>query len=236
MCWTASVIADQGYYLSPSSLSLIHDGSPVSGSFEVVSTGNEPVALEISILERRMDIHGFEDRPSAENDFLVYPPQILLQPGDTQAIRLTWLGTADVDFERAYRLIADQLPIKFGNQKNDNRDMVVNINSLFRYVATVYVTPDSAHPEIQLKASHRAVEESDKLVLSFENSGTAHQLLRDLRVTLEAGGKRVSLGPSDMPNVTGQNVLARHKREFLLPWPSQLPVSELEVSFDVRKN
>ncbi|MGK7892002.1 MAG: molecular chaperone [Leptolyngbyaceae cyanobacterium] len=233
MMTASPVLAGGSYQLSPNSMTLSPNGSRATGVFQVTSTGTEPVAIEVRIYERQMDINGVEARPDAEEEFMVYPPQILLQPGETQTIRVTWLGEPDVFSEQAYRLITEQLPINLDTSGTAPSDIQVGITALYRYVASVYVSPRGAESDVQLNANHEVRDGSDALVLSFDNQGTAHQLLSDLTLTLTAGNDQVELGPDQLRGVAGENVLAQHQREFVLPWPEALPVGAVDATFDI---
>lgn len=226
-------LAGGSYQLSPSNISLTPSGSRSTASFQVTSTGVEPVAIEVQILERQMDINGVETRPDAEDEFMVYPPQILLQPGESQTVRVTWLGEPEMATEQAYRLITEQLPINLEREESAPNGIQVGITALYRYVASVYVTPREAASNVVLDATHEMRNGNDALVLSFDNQGTAHQLLNDLTLTLETDGNRVELESEQLEGVSGENVLAQHQREFVLPWPDALPIGDVDASFDI---
>ena len=135
--------------------------------------------------------------------------------------------------EQAYRLITEQLPINLQTEEATPNGIQVGITALYRYVASVYVTPREAASDVMLDATHEMRNGSDALVLSFDNQGTAHQLLNDLTLALETDGNRVELGSEQLQGVTGEIVLAQHQREFVLPWPEALPIGDVEASFDI---
>jgi fimbrial chaperone protein len=60
-------------------------------------------------------------------------------------------------------------------------------------------------------------------------------MLQDLRLTIQASGKTVELGPEMLPNFAGENILAGQKRRFTLPWPEGLPEGAVQVSFTFTK-
>jgi len=226
------------YQLSPSNLTLEPSGSRASGSFRVRSTGDEPVAIEIRVTERQVDLQGNETRPEAKADFVVYPPQILLQPGESQTVRVTWLGDPTPAHELPYRLIAEQLPIDLDQPDVEVTAPVVSINALYNYVASLYIAPRGVSPGVVLEsADHQTIQGEDVLVLQFNNQGTAHQVLRGLRLTLTPQGQQkaaIVLSPEQLPGVSGENVLAQHQRQFILPWPDGLPIGPVTATFDLQ--
>ena len=227
--------ADATYQLSPSSLTLEPSGSRSTGSFQVRSTGNQPVAVEIRVTERQMDLNGRETRPDAEDDFVIYPPQILLQPGQVQTVRVTWLGEPNPGYELPFRLIAEQLPIAFDEPEVEVTTVVVRISALYNYVASLYVAPRGVSSNVVLESvSHQNINGQDALVVQFHNQGTAHKLLTGLHLTLQAGGQTVTLSPEQLQGVSGENLLAQNQRQFTVPWPAGLPVGPVTATFDLR--
>ncbi|WOD41168.1 molecular chaperone [Nodosilinea sp. E11] len=228
--------ADATYQLSPSTLTLEPSGSRSTGSFQVRSTGSKPVAVEIRVTERQMDLQGTETRPDAEDDFVIYPPQILLQPGQVQTVRVTWLGEPNPEHELPYRLIAEQLPIAIDEPEVAVTTAVVRINALYNFVASLYITPRGSSPNIVLEsASHQTINGQDALVLQFNNQGTAHKVMTGLHLTLTSpGGQTITLSPEQLRGVSGENMLAQHQRQFTLPWPDGFPVGPVSATIDLR--
>ncbi|MBD0866649.1 MAG: molecular chaperone, partial [Rhodobacteraceae bacterium] len=70
-----------------------------------------PMAVQISLKRRQMALDGSETLSDAEEDFVVFPPQFLLGPGQVRSIRVQWLGDPQPEVELAYRIIAEQLPV-----------------------------------------------------------------------------------------------------------------------------
>ena len=235
---TAPAWADASYQLTPSRLVLEPSGGRSAGSFQVRSTGNEPVAIEVRVTDRQMDPQGNETQTDAEDDFVVYPPQIVLQPGQVQTVRVTWLGDPNVAVEQAFRLITEQLPIDLGGPEETPTGVTVRINALYRYVAALYVTPPGAQPNVVIRqASHQRIDGQDKLLLEFDNQGTAHQLLSGLNLTLAPVNQpeaSLTLRPDQLIGINGENVLAQHQRQFVMPWPEGLPVGPITASFELR--
>lgn len=237
-----SAWADSSYQIQPAAINLNPVGSGASASFQVISTGNEPVAVEIHMTDRQVDDYGTETNSDAEDNFAIYPPQILLQPGESQTVRITWLGEPNPDHELAYRVITEQLPVQLTAPPSDATAYNTAITVLFRYIASVYIIPENAASNIVLEsASHRNENGQDQLVLVFNNQGTAHQLLSDLNLTLSSlavGGQgqadsTIRLGAEQLQGVAGENILAQHQRQFIIPWPANLPVGPVSADFTI---
>src|SRR5690606_27607312 len=99
-----------------------------------------------------------------------------------------------------------------------------------RYIASVYIVPDGARPEVTLTSSGPTADGSG-LELVFANTGSAHTLLTDLTLTVRDGSGQVILGKEELGNVAGQNLLAGHTRRFVIPWPAGIAQGAVEVDF-----
>lgn len=233
--------ADAAYQLKPARVDFTPSGAGATQSFQVVSTGDEPVAIELRMTERQVSVDGTETQPDAENDFLVYPSQLLLQPGEVQTVRVTWLGDPNPEHELAYRIISEQLPIEL---PQDDAPAVtaatIDITAVFRYVGSVYIVPPDVTPDVVLTSvAHQDVNGQDALIINFKNQGTAHQILKGLTLTLASVGAdqsqgTVQLTPDQLEGVEGENILAGQDRRFVIPYPASLPIGPLTGSFEIQ--
>lgn len=211
-------------------------GNGSGRAFEVENDSDQPVAVQISMVTRSVDVDGLETYGDAENDFLIYPPQLALAAGQTQTIRVKWIGNPKPDRELAYRIIAEQLPVNLARENDDG----AKINLIVRYLGAIYVTPKGARARIELDsfAAVRGADGSRRLVLVLHNKGSGHALLRNLRLHLSSRSNTtadvttVSLNPEDLKGMDRENILPGHKRRFDVPWPDQLPDGRVDVRFE----
>jgi fimbrial chaperone protein len=148
-------------------------------------------------------------------------------------VRVKWLGTPKPEKELAYRILAEELPVNLEKEKQTG----ARINMLIRYLGSVYIVPKGAKADVVLESATAQTDAAGKrqIELIFNNRGTAHSLLRDLRLKIQVGDKTVELGPEALKNVAGENLLAGQKRRFVLPWPEGLPDGSVRVTFDFSK-
>lgn len=233
--------AGAGFRLDPPRMIFSPSGSGATRSFRIESTGNQPVAVEIHMKKRVVDVNGNETQPDAEADFVVYPPQILIKPGETQTVRVTWLGDQNPPSELAYRIVAEQLPINLPVIQQEQNGVKVNLKALYVYVGSVFITPRQASPKVVVT---QAVCQADKkLTLTLENQGTAHTYLTDLNLYLSSGSSAdksssnsVHLKPADLPGINGENLLAGNKRQFILPCPVNLSTGPVSAKVEFLSN
>jgi len=229
----ASIPAALAFTLAPIRMEFEPAGRGANQVFHLENDSTNTVPVQLSMLTREANWDGKETNAPAEDDFLVYPPQVLLKPHQVQTVRVKWLGTPKPEKELAYRILAEQLPVSLKKEKPGE----ARINVLVRYLGSVYVVPKGAKADVVLASAAPQTDAAGKrrMELILENRGTAHSILNDLRFKIQAGGKTVELGPEELKIVGGENILAGQKRRFLLPWPESLPDGPLQVTFDYTK-
>jgi fimbrial chaperone protein len=227
------------FIFSPSSIKLNYSGAGATGTFELKNSGQETIAVQIRIIKRQPSEDGSELYPEedleAEEDFIFYPPQVILKPGQIQSIRVTWVGDDSENKELAYRVLAEQVPIILETQNGNTQGRTASINVLVRYANSLYVTSNSFSSKIVLSDAvyQRGEEGEDQLLLTLKNEGSAHKILGDFSLQLKSSqdGSTVTLGKDDIGGVAGENILAGNKRRFVLPWPKELPVGPVTATF-----
>ncbi|NET07452.1 MAG: molecular chaperone [Symploca sp. SIO2B6] len=210
-------------------------GSGSTQSYRIVNDKDEPIAVEISVVTRSMDLEGKESYTNAEDDFLIYPSQIILEGGQTQAVRVTWLGEPNPERELTYRLLAEQLPIEILQETEEKPEQRKGqIKVLLRYLGSIYIRPENVEPEVVLdRLQWQSTEDGkNELAITLHNQGTARAVLKNFALQLTVSGEKIELLPEQLENISNEVILSGNKRRFTIPWSSELPVGEIEGSFD----
>lgn len=219
------------FKFSPMSATLGIKEKDKSSLFYLENDSDQPIAIQVSILKREMDINGNESNTAIGNEFSLFPSQLIIPPNEKRSVKVTWMGNNQLDKEMAYRLIAEQLPIDLEKSKNKK----ASIKVLLRYMAALYVSSDQFESDVKLTTLKNA---GNKISFEFENSGKKHQVLANLHLKLsdEKKKKEISLTPEDLKGMTGENILALSKRVFTLPREGKLsdvdPGSKVKISFE----
>ena len=209
-------------------------GAGATQSYEVINDSDEQIAVELSMAERKISLEGQETTESADDDFLVYPSQIVLPPQGVQSVRVTWLGNPNPEKELAYRMIAEQLPINLNNPEESQAETTSGaIKVMFRYIGSVYIRPKNAESKVVLNGitHEKGTDGNDRLVITFENQGTRRAVLSELNLNLTSQGSQLTLKPEQLEGVNNGVILAGNQRRFSMPWPQQLPIGEVTVTF-----
>lgn len=198
--------------------------------FRVENDGPAEVAVQITMAHRQMALDGSETLSDAEDDFIVFPPQLVLKPGESRAVRVQWIGDPAPKTELPYRIIAEQLPVDFSG--STAAGSVVRL--LIRYEGSIYIVPPGAASDVAVvsASAERAADGSQKLVVTVENKGTAHALLRELslKVASTADSTTTTVPPERLDGFRGENVLAGHQRRFVVPWPDGVTFGPVTVA------
>jgi len=228
------------FQLLPISRTFSPTGSGSTQSYQVINDTQEKLAVEVSIVERQIDIAGQESHKQAADDFLIYPPQILLNPGESQTVRVTWLGEPKPSKELAYRLIAEQLPINLGKPQDNQSQPVGAVKLLMRYLGSIYIRPTNVKQNVVLETVEPLQGKNDEkqLAITLHNQGTAHAVLKNLHLQLSAAGQKlmVNLKGEQLAAMNNAVILSGNKRRFIIPHPPELPTSAVTATLDFSRN
>ncbi len=205
-------------------------GRNATKSFHLVNDGASPVALEIEVLKRGIDQDGKEERTPTD-DFIVYPPQLQINPGERRNIRVSWVGEERLPHEQAYRLIVRQLPV---NLEESITEEGTRINFVFEYVASIYAQDArnrrNYSPKLEITES-----KMDEGFFSFfvKNSGDRHALFKDYTLEVFFGDDKWVPSDEELQTIKTTNILAKSKIPFSFRLPSNIePNSEIQIKLN----
>ena len=222
----------QAFTLIPISATLAPKGYGVATSFRVENESSNRIAYQITMITRDMDEYGKESHQSASNLFTVFPPQGVIASGQRQNVRVVWKGPPDPTNELAYRIVAEELPVNFEPETKES-----HIKLLVRYLGTVYVRPNNVKPKLQTLDLVKAASNSastNLYELTLANAGGAHQgLMNGVLTVTDASGQSTVIKADQLDTVEGQNLLAYHRRRFLIRLPANLREQEYHARLKV---
>ena len=190
-------------------------GRAATQVFRLENTTAEPTAVEITMKTRKMERNGEDALGDADDQFNIFPAQVVLQPGQVQTVRVQYTGPAAIDVERPFRLIAEQLPIDVGQAPQNGGRMRL----LVKYVASAYVVPANVKALLSVQAVQEMSDsQGNWLDVTVLNEGGARKVMRDAKLVI--GG--MTLEGAAMKGLAGENILAKTTRVFRIAAPAGL--------------
>lgn len=184
MC--AAVVA-HAYEVSPMRIFLV----PAEGRNQATLTINniraEVLPVEIKVFRRDTAIDGTETLVETEDAFLVFPPQVQVAANSAQAIRIQYMGPADITQSVAYVVQVVEVPV--------TTEGFSGVRFTYNFGSAVYVEPPRA---VERSTVMAATRDGDGLRLTVRNDGTKYGLLHQHRLIVEVGGRKVELTGDDL--------------------------------------
>lgn len=236
------------YTVTPSLVVLRPAGDGSSAFLHLENKGMRPTAIEIAIREHHKDLDGQSvEGKEAGDDFIVYPAQLVMVPGDEVAAQVRWAGDPKLSTERVYTIVAREAPIpqKAAEEPERVEGIRLAVTVLTNYEVRVYVTPPGAKPMVVVESvTERTAPagdgpgalESAQLEVILANQGTAHESMATMALVLLPLGptgsplkqRAVTLVAKDIPAMK-PHLLAGERRRLLIPRPAGLPAGPIRA-------
>lgn len=231
----APVQQASAYDLTPIVVQLKPSGAGSSQTMVVTNSHDVPIAIEVQAFERKQLPTG-EDRLEPEDeDLIVYPPQMVIPPKSSQSFKVQWVGDPAPARELAFRIVTEQLPIRF--EERINADSEADLTVRYRYEAALYVLPEGAQPSARLVSVERVRDEAgaENLELAIVSEGTMRAILDEPVLELTAGaGNSVELSGEAIKPLIGLNILPGVERRVRIASPAELPSGPLSGTLKTR--
>lgn len=173
----------------------------------VVNKDDHEVKIHVDIFERSDSLDGAENRKLTP-DVVADVSEFSVAKGVSKKIQLTYVAKGKPKRERAFRIVVRQM-----GATND-----ASLDLRFVYVASMYVTPEKALPDIVVRDVKRASDH--EIEVGLHNVGNAHGQLSGLRAIVEQGNgegsRALQLSNESLKMFSRQNLLAGSRRRLLL--------------------
>ncbi len=127
--------------VSPMIADLEPDGRGAVTRIEMVSDANNDIAYEVLMMRGDISTEGELELTPAEEDFLVFPTQVLLKSKARQVFRVQYVGDPDIAASEIYYMSIRQLPVEIDANSQSQVQVVINYNVLMN------VFPEGARSE-----------------------------------------------------------------------------------------
>ena len=205
------------YQLSPLNVTYDPTGAGSAKVYTIVNDSDAPIAIEVRAEQRIVDIDGNEANQDGSAYFSIQPNRMIIRPDSTQLVRVQYRGPQTVTRELSFRIISEQIPMPRGAQEEESGQM---ISFLFVYSTSAYVRPSRVVERVITEAY---VNAEGKLEIRIENTGSVHQMLNSLSVTVTGdNGSSYTLSEEELSPISGQNLLAGSVLRVVIDMPEAL--------------
>lgn len=224
------------YDLKPIIIQLSPSGAGSSSTVIVTNSHDVPIAIEARAYRRAQNPDGTEERVPEDEDIIITPPQMVIAPGSSQAIRVRWVGNAKPDRELSFRLVTEQLPIDLATESNE--EVSAKLSFAYRYEAALYIVPPESKPIARItRAVHVQDEMGSKwLELDIASEGTRRAILDKPSVLLRSpdGSASLTLEGEAVKALAGLNILVGGHRTVRVPWPNGFQFGPIEAELQTQ--
>lgn len=164
-------------------------GRDMSKIITVENTFASPLPVELTIQELKLTDDGVSLTGKDPGDLLVFPPQALIQPGQTQTFRVQYVGDPALAESKHYYITVAQLPVKLPEGKSA-------IQILYNFQVLISVAPGGNKPALSVTSAQVGRNAAGKPVpiITVTNDSSAHGYLSNGRLRIvekDTAGKEV---------------------------------------------
>jgi fimbrial chaperone protein len=180
--------------------------------------GKVPVAVRLSAMKRDVDNLG-DDKLSPTKDIIVFPKQLIVKPGKVAIARVSVRKANTSNVEGAYRIIADQVPVRRADEKR-------GIKVLTRYLTSIYLEPKGKKVEDFSFADGNIDNKS--ITLSAVNNGNVHKVILPTSIVVTKNDNTKVAVEKKFEVV---NVMPNKTVDIVLPLSSEVLTNAKAISF-----
>jgi fimbrial chaperone protein len=217
--------AAYAYQVTPMIYDLKASGKGATTVIRIVNTNATPITVEIAAERRKIDETGKDIREAADADFVLFPPQAVVPAGATQAVRVQYVGPADLKSSVMYLITAKQLPVKMPADKSNAVQFVFNFSTVANIV------PEGAKAQVETVSFVQAAPGKGKLTI--RNTGTKYAHLALSSLALSGEGFSATVKDEAWRKALGPNwILPGGTRVIDVPLPAGAPASGVTAKLD----
>ena len=164
--------AAQAMTVQPVVIDLQTAGRQMSQTITVENTFATPLPVELTVQELELGTDGVKQTGKDPGDLLVFPPQTIIAPGQTQTFRVQYVGDPALAKSKHYYVTVAQLPIKLPEGQSA-------IQILYNFQVLISVGPLGVKPKISAAGAEVTLGKDGKPypTVTIVNESPAHGYL-----------------------------------------------------------
>lgn len=244
--WPVPAMASR---VSPMIIDMTPTGRASVGRVELTNDADREIAYEVQMMRGDVSLTGELSLTPADEQFLVFPPQSLIEANSQQVFRVQYVGEEALDASQIYYLAIRQIPVAFDEGENQVQ-VVVNYNVL------VNVVPDGTRPQPAIREARfiertkqadnpagtedPAISATEKgLLVDLGNDGSRYFFAgrADWTITAQTTAGEpfeLKLAGREVSQYTGVGVIGPGKtRQFFIPIDEALVSETIRVNIEL---
>lgn len=209
--------------VQPVMINLTTTGRGMSQVITVENTFATTLPVELRVQELKVTENGVELTGVDPGDLLVFPPQALIEPGQTQSFRVQYVGDPDLAASKHYYITVAQLPVQLPDGQSA-------IQILYNFQVLVSVGPAGVKPSLAIRSASvgQNAEGKPVPVITVGNDSAAHGYLSNGRLRIiqkDAEGKEIfrrSLSGPEIQQTIGFGLIGANQTR-VVQIPIELP-------------
>ena len=209
----------RAYEVTPMRVFLQPDRGQTSATITINNIREEPLPVEIKVFRRIVAADGEQVFEPAEEEFITFPPQVQIPAGQSQAIRIQYVGALG-EVAEAFVVQVTEVPV--------NKLEGTGIQFTYNFGVAVYVQPPRARARL---AVSDAVVADGALRFKVANSGNDYGFLSGQVLEYRVGATRVQVTPDEVASLASNPIVPPGAaREFTLPLDPALGTGQAAAS------
>lgn len=210
-------------------------GRQMSAVVTVENTFANSLPVELTVQELELTPEGVKQTGKDPGDLMVFPPQAIIEPGQTQTFRVQYVGDPALARSKHYYVTVAQLPVKLPEGQSA-------IQILYNFQVLVSIAPAGVKPQLAIQGAEIGRNAAGKPIpiLNVSNDTTAHGYLANGRLRVvqkDAAGKQVftkTLSSAEIQQSMGFGLIGGGQSRKVSV-PVELPSAEgsVEASFSL---
>jgi P pilus assembly chaperone PapD len=182
-----------------------------SATITINNIREEALPVEIQVFRRVVAANGEQVFEPADDEFITFPPQVQIAAGQSQAIRIQYVGDLG-EVSEAFVVQVTEVPV--------NKLEGTGIQFTYNFGVAVYVQPPRARARL---AVSEATATDGTLRFKVANSGNDYGFLTGQVLEYRVGAARVTLTPDELTTLVSNPIVPPGAtREFAFPLAASL--------------
>jgi fimbrial chaperone protein len=199
--------------VSPMHIEMTSVGKSGRSQFAVTNSGTTPMPVETAIKRLEIDETGVSHETVANDDFLVFPAQVMIAPGASQVFRVQWVGEPNLAKSQSYIVAVNQIPLKQTRSQS-------TVQVVMAFGIVIDVAPPVGRTNLKLVRTGTTLDKHGKrhATVTIENSSNVHGLLEAASLRFTSGAWSRTYLPGELAQGIGIGIIQPgRRRTFTMP-------------------